>query len=141
MFAEILVLGFAAALGYGISAGLEGHMAPEPLPGGSGPGPAPSPAPTPAPTPASSPTSAPGAAPGDWGAGSGVPIDCETAFDALPTGGSDIDNLRNAAKLAYAYGTSSASLLMLAEAAERAGAHDAATCLRVRAAQLAASGK
>lgn len=82
-------------------------------------------------------------APADGGTGSlGTAPDCIETLDKLPTGSSDIDNLRNAAKKAYLTAASSADAMFLKTFAgelDAQGFHDAASCMRARAASIEAA--
>jgi len=71
-----------------------------------------------------------------------VAPDCIETLDKLPSGSSDIDNLRNAAKKAYLTAASPADAMFLktfASELDAQGFHDAATCMRGRAASIEAS--
>lgn len=107
---EILAILIAAGIGYAITVGLKGHMAPSASAGGS-----------------------------PSGASATMAKTCIDTLDELPTGSSDIDNLRNAAKKAFLAASSPSEAMFLKSFAndlDSSGYHDAADCMRKRAAEI-----
>jgi len=106
-FLAILI---AVGIGYAVSVGLKGHMAPADGKAGSG-----------------------------TGASATMAKTCVDVLDELPTGSSDIDNLRNAAKKAFLAASTPADAMFLktfANDLDTSGYHDAADCMRKRAAEI-----
>lgn len=113
---EFVALIIAGLIGWGISRGLKEHMEPEPgLKPIAG-------EPTTTPLPPLPET-----------------LSCEDYFAKLPTGSSDIDNLRNAVTKMYKVASSKEdadTLDSTAAGLDSIGHHEAATCLRTRAAEI-----
>lgn len=134
MIGELFVLGFAAVLGYAVSEGIDGHMSPGPGVPSKPPGTGqddPHPLPLP-PLPPGMSSGAPELVGTPSPGGLLSLASCEEIFDAIPDTGSDIANPKNAAKLAWKYG-SAADLINAAKACDAVGATHAAKCLRDRA--------
>ena len=107
----ILAALIAVGIGWAITVGLRGHLAPATA---AGTGTATTP-------------------PATFG--------CLDVLDTLPTGSSDIDNLRNASKKAFLAASTPADAMFLKTFAgelDKSGYHDAAECMRKRAAEIEA---